>query len=317
MGTQLQYTPLVSVVIPTRGRPDLLVQRALRSALAQTLSDYEVIVVVDGPDPETELALAALSNPRLSVLVLPSNVGGADARNAGIQNARGEWIALLDDDDEWFPDKIQRQLDVARRSTHAQPVIACQWITRTPRGDEQNPTRPLDPDEPISEYLMARRSMLEQECCIVSSLLIARRDLFLRVPFTSGLRKHQDWDWMVRVSGQPGVSFELAPETLAVFYFGEKRAHMSRTTNWRWSLEWAKSHRDAGRLTNRAYAGFIVSQLAPFAAREHDTSAFWPLLREVWVARPPAFQFLRYALIWIVPMNARRILHDVLMSARS
>jgi glycosyltransferase involved in cell wall biosynthesis len=310
MSSRPQHTPVVSIVIPTRGRHDLLVQRALRSAFAQTVNDFEIIVVLDGPDPETEVALLAVSDPRLNVLVLPSNVGGAEARNAGIQIARGEWIALLDDDDEWFANKLQRQLDVAGNSRHAQPIIACQWITRTPRGDEQHPSRNLDVDEPISEYLMARRSIRERECCIVSSLLMARRSLFLRVPFTNGLRKHQDWDWMVRVIEEPGVGFELAPATLAVFYFGESRVHMSRNTDWRWSLGWAKSHRDAGRLTNHAYAGFIVSQLAPFAARQHDIRAFWPLLKEVWMARPPAFQFLRYALTWILPENARRILHD-------
>src|SRR5262249_3401785 len=178
-------------------------------------------------------------------------------------HARGQWIALLDDDDEWFPDKLRRQLEIARSSASAQPVIACHWITRTPRGDEPNPARSLNPGEPISEYFMARRSLAERECCVVSSLLVARRDLFLRVPFTSGLRKHQDWDWMIRASELPEVSFEFVPETLAVFYFGEDRSHMSRTTNWRSSLAWAKSHRDSGRLTNRAYAGFIVSQLAP------------------------------------------------------
>lgn len=316
MEKSAQRAPIVSVVIPTHARPDLLIRRALPSALAQTLPDYEVIVVVDGPDPQTESALAAQSDPRLRVVVLPTNAGGADARNAGIQNARGEWIALLDDDDEWFPDKLRSQLEIARRSASAEPVIACHWITRTPRGDEQNPSRPLDPGEQISEYFMARRRLTERECCVVSSLLVARRNLFLRVPFTSGLRKHQDWDWMIRVSELPGVKFEFAPDTLAVFYFGEDRTHMSRTANWRSSLEWAKAHRDAGRLTNRAYAGFIVSQLAPFAAREHDTKGFWLLLKEIYGARPPLFQFLRYALTWAVPMNARRVLHDALASAR-
>jgi glycosyltransferase involved in cell wall biosynthesis len=67
----------VSAVIPTRGRPELL-RRAVRSALAQTLRDIEVVVVIDGPDPATHLVLQELAQQdgRLRVLALPSSVGG-------------------------------------------------------------------------------------------------------------------------------------------------------------------------------------------------------------------------------------------------
>ena len=94
----------VSAVIPTRGRPELL-RRAVRSALAQTLRDIEVVVVIDGPDPVTHGVLQELAqqDSRLRVLALPSSVGGSDARNRGVDAAAGEWIAFLDDDDEWLP----------------------------------------------------------------------------------------------------------------------------------------------------------------------------------------------------------------------
>src|SRR5262245_22739133 len=148
MTPQAQSTPVVSVVIPTRGRSKLLTQRTLPTALAQTSIDYEVIVVVDGPDPETEAALADFSDARLRVIVLPSNMGGGQARNVGFQSARGEWIALLDDDDEWFPNKLKRQLKTALRSRYDQPIVACHWIIRTPLGDEKHPVHTLDHNEP-------------------------------------------------------------------------------------------------------------------------------------------------------------------------
>src|SRR5580698_546767 len=99
----------VSAVIPTRNRP-ALVSRAVQSVLRQTHSDIEAVVVIDGPDPETAAALEAIGDPRVRVIALAENVGGSEARNVGAREARGEWIALLDDDDEWLPEKIEKQI---------------------------------------------------------------------------------------------------------------------------------------------------------------------------------------------------------------
>ena len=95
-------TPVVSAVIPTRNRPELLC-RAVRSVLSQTIRDIECIVVIDGPDMATVNALREIADARLSVMELPENVGGCEARNLGARAAKGEWVALLDDDDEWLP----------------------------------------------------------------------------------------------------------------------------------------------------------------------------------------------------------------------
>src|ERR1700676_1259948 len=108
----MHETPLISAVIPTRNRPQLLT-RAVYSALQQTYSNLEVIVVVDGTDSVTMEALARISDPRLRVIVLSQNQGGSNARNAGVQAALGEWIAFLDDDDQWMPNKTACQLALA------------------------------------------------------------------------------------------------------------------------------------------------------------------------------------------------------------
>src|SRR5580698_9733548 len=125
---------LVSAVIPTRGRPELLL-RAVRSALAQTLLQIEVVVVIDGEDPATELALHEVTrvDGRVRVVALAKSIGGSDARNRGVAEASGEWIAFLDDDDEWLPGKLQAQLKAVKASTA--PVVIGTWkiIARTPR----------------------------------------------------------------------------------------------------------------------------------------------------------------------------------------
>ena len=146
----------VSVVIPTRHRPDL-VTRAVRSALAQTIADIEVVVVVDGPDDATAAALAGLDDARLRVVVLARKAGAPHARNVGVRAARAPWTALLDDDDEWLPHKLAAQLELAKRSAVAMPVIATRLINRTPRAESVLPRRLPAPGEPLSEYLTVRR----------------------------------------------------------------------------------------------------------------------------------------------------------------
>jgi hypothetical protein len=102
----------VSAVIPTRNRANL-VTRAIRSALAALSPDDEVVVVDDGSTDETAAAVAAFGPP-VRLLRLPHGGAGA-ARNAGVEAARGPLVAFLDDDDEWFPDKIALQRNLMER----------------------------------------------------------------------------------------------------------------------------------------------------------------------------------------------------------
>src|SRR5262249_3929489 len=96
-GADLADHPRVSVVIPTRDRPRLLM-RAIASAQAQTVTDIEIVVVIDGPDMETGAAMGQVADRRVKVLQLNNRGGPSRARNAGCDAAMGEWIAFLDDD---------------------------------------------------------------------------------------------------------------------------------------------------------------------------------------------------------------------------
>ncbi|WP_045235233.1 glycosyltransferase family 2 protein [Deinococcus pimensis] len=298
--------PVVSVVIPTLRRPELLVRRALRSALSQTLANIEVVVVIDGPDPDTAAALERIEDDRLRVVALPENVGGSEARNVGVRAARSEWIALLDDDDEWFPTKLERQLEAARHSASPLPVVVGSWVTRTPRGDTENPPRFPDPGESIGDYMLARRSAFARPCGFMSSVIFTRRQLLLDVPFTKGLPKQQDWDWVLRAAAHEGVGFEFVSGTTAVWYFEEAREHMSRHLDWRAGLTWAQEMLRGGFMSERAYVGFINSHLAPYAQKAADRSAMLPLLSELLGHRPRPFEVGRFLSTWMLPLESRR-----------
>jgi len=101
--------PLVSVVIATYNRAHA-VGRAIRSALAQTFDDFEIIVVDDGSADDTAEVVQRIEDPRIRFLRHEGNLGPSAARNTGIRASRGTYVALLDSDDEWLPEKLDRQV---------------------------------------------------------------------------------------------------------------------------------------------------------------------------------------------------------------
>ena len=101
--------PKVSVIIPTYNRADLL-PRAVNSVLSQTFSDYEIIIVDDHSPDNTQDVIAAFTDPRIRSIRHRTNRRQSAAINTGIANAMGEYIAFLDDDDEWLPNKLEGQV---------------------------------------------------------------------------------------------------------------------------------------------------------------------------------------------------------------
>ena len=98
--------PVVSVIIPTYDRPDRVAD-AVASVIGQTMSDLECLVIDDGsPRPP----LTDVVDPRVRVIRSAASTGAAAARNRGIEAARGRWIAFLDDDDLWSPERLERAL---------------------------------------------------------------------------------------------------------------------------------------------------------------------------------------------------------------
>ena len=136
--------------------------------------------------------------------------------------------------------------------------------------------------------------------------ILTRRSLLCRVPFRSGLKKHQDWDWILRATRE-GARVFFCPEVLAKCEM-RARATTSRRADWRFSLEWIQEN--AQLVTRRAYAGFITTHVAWQAAAQRDWRAFLPLLGDAWrhgSLRPA--DVLRYLGFWMVPAATRRWLH--------
>ncbi len=307
---------LVSAVIPTCKLPALVVQ-AVRSALQQTYSRIEVVVVIDGPDPETEASLAQIHDLRLRVLPLAINVGGAEARNIGVRAARGRWIAFLDDDDEWLPGKIALQLAAAQSSETALPIISAKLIARASFGSRVQPRRSYRAGQPLSEHLFCRSSLTDGPYALQTSTLFIPRALLLAAPFRAGLKRHQDWDWLLRISSHPGVRFCVLPEPLVIFRADDSHRSISRGLDWEFSLHWATSMRS--RFTSRAYSFFVATECIPRAVKSRaGLSVYSRLVREAVFQGSPTIRSLAWLAGFLsIPQTLRTCLLQHLRRAIS
>jgi glycosyltransferase involved in cell wall biosynthesis len=109
--------PLVSVILPTKNRADLL-GRSIRSVLAQTFRDFELIIVDDNSSDNTGEMVRSFDDARIIYDRLRENKGAAAARNRGIELAKGRLIAFQDDDDEWLEGKLQKEVKVFEENTY-------------------------------------------------------------------------------------------------------------------------------------------------------------------------------------------------------
>ena len=292
----------VSVVIHAHNRPRL-VQRAVHSALAQDYADLEVVVVVDEADSVTGMVLANARDKRLRVIELPRPVGAAKARDLGVTAAWGDWIAFLDDDDEWLPEKTTLQMQAARSSKYLYPIVSSQIIARTPHHDLVWPR--TIPFQPLSDYLLARNSWSYGEGLLPIITLLFPKDLYCQVPFRPGLECHEDLDWMLRAIEHAGAGVEFVSQPLAVWHHIEQRKNSGLTADWKSSLRWLESVR--GMITRRAYAGFITTRVAPQAARQSAWRALpFLLYRMLAHGTPTAHDIMLFLGMWCVPQGIRR-----------
>ena len=192
-------SPQVSVIIPVFNRAGTI-QRAICSVLGQTRQDFEVLVVDDASTDDTVSAVAAIDDPRISLIRHPRRLGGGAARNSGIRMSRAPYVAFLDSDDEWMPTKLQRQLELFDRSRN-QPGLVYSGFER--RLSDGSVTRQI----PRNCHDLSRKLLIDN---VVggTSVGVVRREVLERVGlFDERLRSGQDVDLWLRVCEQFPAAF--------------------------------------------------------------------------------------------------------------
>jgi hypothetical protein len=193
----------VTVVIPTRNRWHFL-ERTLGSALRQDGVALEVIVVDDGSTDETPGRLAKEPDERVRVIRHEASRGVATARNAAIEEARGEWLAFLDDDDLWSPEKLRVQIEAARAHdadwAYSSAVIVDEHLTVRDLIEAPPPERMIERVLPYNPIPAG------------ASNVVARRDVVREVGgYDEGFSQLADWDMWIRLAAAGRAAACAAP----------------------------------------------------------------------------------------------------------
>lgn len=182
---------LVSAIITTYNRCNLL-KNAINSVLNQTYHDIEIIVVDDHSTDETESYMSQLDNPKIRYYHLDDNLGVSHARNFGIQKSLGDYIAFLDDDDEWMEDKIEKQMPVFDQDERI-GLVYTQRLIINDRGKSYKTHKKGVGD-------LSHQILLDNMIGPPSSVIV-KKDVFSKAGyFDEDIKIYEDFDLWIRIA---------------------------------------------------------------------------------------------------------------------
>lgn len=202
----MSKTPLVSVVIPTYNRASTL-ERALDSVVNQTYKNLEIVVIDDCSSDGTKALIDNYKDYNVIYIRNKKNSGACASRNKGITVSSGEYIALLDSDDSWRPNKIKVQLDAINENNC--DVCFCRF-------ERHNYSEKIKTIWPQIDAGIVKRADLIQSSKVSTQTIFAKRELFLNNLFNPDMPRLQDYEWVIRTS--VNHSFLLVDEVLVDVY---------------------------------------------------------------------------------------------------
>jgi glycosyltransferase involved in cell wall biosynthesis len=275
-GVNRPATPSFSIVIPTFNRASVI-GTTIESCLEQTYGDFEVLVVDDGSTDTTENVVKSINDSRV-VFLKRANGGPAAARNTGIAAARGRYIAFLDSDDVFLPEKLAACHECIERhdaDLYYGPMLVDRGVGRL----WVRPDSGMEADEDVFDYLFLRRGVF------LVSTIVVRREIAVKNPFNESLWYGDNDQFAVDIwLGGGKLEFIAAP--LSVYADGNDQERLSQSPVFQQDLtihdrffEWIESLRP--KMSERAYLAFrarfhsrITARSAPFAAMGELLNAY-------------------------------------------
>ncbi|MDD5454425.1 MAG: glycosyltransferase [Candidatus Ratteibacteria bacterium] len=208
--------PLISVIIPAYNRAKFL-EEAVKSVLAQTYKNWELIIVDDGSTDDTSEVVKKFLDERI-IYLHQDNKGASAARNKGILKAKGEYIAFLDSDDMWLPQKLQKQLEVFNKSRFKPGVVYTGIQYMDYKGN-------LKKQRKLPAYRgNIFKKLLRKNIAGIGSTMLVKKECFEKCgSFDENLPSRMDLDMILRISEHFTVDY--VPEILAL-----ERIHEGRIT---------------------------------------------------------------------------------------
>jgi glycosyltransferase involved in cell wall biosynthesis len=260
----------VSVLIPAYNC-EATISRAIQSVLQQTFQDFELIIVDDGSQDATLELVKSIIDPRIKVVLHPKNLGEAEARNTAVKSAAGRFVAFLDSDDEWFPEKLSRQMEVL--SSEQEGITAN--ISGYFLYDEFDIRRKEIPSQPVSWY-----KHLLMGCGLgPGTTLLVSREAFEKIGYYDpSLPRYTDWDWLMRYTKFYPLS--VTREPLAIIYRGSQpRAEVVEMAARRFLDKHLQEFQQFGYYGKRA-VGKRYLEVAIYYYQEGNRRAGWAWFRK-------------------------------------
>jgi len=211
---KIEKISMVSVIIPTYNRAHLI-GRAVQSVLNQTHRDFEIIIIDDGSTDKTLETINRFDDSRIKYIRHLNNKGAAAARNTGIRAAKGEYIAFLDSDDEWLPEKLEEQIKIIE-GTPAEIGVIYAGCRRIMKGKEY-----YIPSSRIAEKEGRIFNTILRFYIIYMSSVIVKSDVFRKLGlFDESLPPLEDWDLWIRISKQYFFKYVDKPLVISHYTLG-------------------------------------------------------------------------------------------------
>jgi len=206
----MTYYPLVSCVLTTYNRSKIL-KRAITSVLNQTYTNIELIIIDDNSKDNTSDVVKIINNKRIKYIRNTSNKGLSYNRNLGASLSKGEFVAFIDDDDEWFPLKIEKQLLIFERDKSDKLGLVYTWSIMT------NSKKNIGILAPNLTGEIFKHSIDDQPITNGSTWLI-KKEVFKKIKFDTAIKRGIDGDFVRQISLLYHV--DVLMETMVHYHVG-------------------------------------------------------------------------------------------------
>lgn len=264
----------LSVIIPCYNR-EHTIERAINSILNQSYFSgnnlkFEIIVIDDCSTDHSFEVVKNMHNLNVRIEKLPKNMGGNYARNYGVRISEGKYIAFQDSDDEWLPEKLEKQFQVL--SNYEQIDVVFSSVISDDEGEQTIVPEGISEGKVIVNDFLSSNKMSTQ-------VLLGRRECFVEQPFDETLTRFQDWELALRLSQNYNMFFIKEP--LAIQYIQTNSITRNNQKAYDSLIKIEQLHKEIFMLDKKNYSELLAS-IAYFAAvlKKNDTSYLKKSLQE-------------------------------------
>lgn len=282
---------LVSVTLPTYNRAYIL-KRAIDSVLFQTYKNIELVIIDDFSSDNTKEIVKSYKDKRIRYLQNIKNLGGAESRNVGIKVAKGDYIAFQDSDDEWLPNKLEKQMGILTTNSDEVGAIYCNLKRE---GGQKNT---IYAPRTVQGYIY--RELLCANFITLPSLIIKKQCLEKVGLFDPNLPRLQDWDLLLRLSKQYEIIY--SDEVLLKTYFS-KDSITAKSSAYTKALEMILDKYQQDFLQNKLYSTHLFNLANNLSFEECRVSKIRKHLFNAWRYNPLN---LKYLIVFFVSLFGKR-----------